>query len=108
VVLSRHISRGPSAGIAMETTRRTSSKARASFYLGLISSLVAIPALFTRFYPLLALIALTAVSAIILGVGSRRQIRASSGLLVGSGRATAGMILSLAGLIIGFFLMPFT
>ena len=90
----------------MNTASRTSGKAKASLYLGLASTLLGILALFSRFYPLLVLIALTTAAAIVLGVSSKRRIRASGGVLVGSGLATNGMVLSVAGPVLGFLLMP--
>ena len=92
----------------MNTASRMSGKARASLYLGLTSTLLGTLAVVTRFYPLLLLIALTAAVAVGLGVSSKRRIRASGGVLVGSGSAASGIFLSVAGSILGFLLMPFT
>ncbi len=92
----------------MGTTHRSSGKAKASLYLGLLCLLLGILTLFSQFYPFLILIILAAVSALILALRSKRQIRASGGELVGSGFATSGVILSVAGVVVGFLLMPFT
>jgi hypothetical protein len=92
----------------MNTPSRMSGQARASLYLGLSSTLLGILAVVSRFYPFLLLIALTAAAAIGLGVWSKRRIRASGGVLLGSGSVASGIFLSLAGPILGFLLLPFT
>jgi hypothetical protein len=91
----------------MTTTGRKSRNSQASLFLGLASTMLGIYAVASRFYPILVLLALTAAGAIVLGFLSKRAVRRSGGLLVGSGRATGGICLSLAGILLGFFL-PFT
>jgi hypothetical protein len=95
-------------GVLMNTASRISGQARVSLCLGLISTFLGILAVVSRFYPLLLLIALTAAAAIGLGVSSKRRIRASGGALLGSGSAVSGIVLSVAGPILGFLLMPVT
>jgi hypothetical protein len=92
----------------MEIASRTSRKAQASLYLGLTSTLLGVSAVLTSFYPLLVLVGLTAAAAILLGILSKRGMRRRGELLGGSGLATCGMFLSVAGVALGFFFMPFT